>query len=133
VQYVQVWKADTQGICAALSQMDDHGNTSSEFVFTYRQLRRFVSGFSEIAWRASAQKKKTERPPSAECTALQYASLRNVSFSAELSAKSQASTYLTDFIYGVATKGCFGPDALHTFPSMAFISAAAAQRSGSTH
>ena len=126
VQYVQVWKADTQGICAALSQMDDHGNTSSEFVFTFVRppIEKFVSGFSEIAWRASAQKKKTERPPNAECTALQYASLRNVSFSAELSAKSQASSYLTDFIYGVATKGCFGWDALHTFPSMAFISAA---------
>ena len=125
VQYVQIWKADTQGICAALAQMHDHGNTSSDYVFTFVRppIEKFVSGFSEIAWRASVQRSNLNRPTSAECIALQHA-LGNVTFSAELTAKSQAQTFLADFIRGVATTECFGPDALHTYPSTAFMSAA---------
>jgi len=120
VKYVQVWKANTQGICEVLRQMDDHGNTSSEFFFTFVRppIEKFVSGFSEIAWRA------TVKPVRVTLKYLSSAGCRNVSFRAELSAKSQANTFLADFIYGVATKECFGSDAFHAFPSMAFISAA---------
>ena len=51
--YVQNYKGNTQGICANMKALDDGHPTTRTFTFTFARepLARFISGYSEAAWR----------------------------------------------------------------------------------
>ena len=61
--YVQIYKVNTNGICANLMKMSDGSATNRVFGFTFvrEPLGRFSSGFSEISWRTARDGKKGDK------------------------------------------------------------------------
>ena len=120
VQYVQVWKANTQGLCRWLTAIDDNSTTSSIYTFTFVRSpsSKVVSGFSELAYRAAVKARlETVVVP-------RYTGGCNRTFNALFSPASQARIVVDDLVNGRLTQECYGYDRLHLFPSTSFILAA---------
>jgi len=121
VRYLQVWKDNTQGICANLLRLGDGSTPQTDvtpytFTFVREPLSHYVSGFSEKASRAAARRDATSMP----CA---------MAFHPGMTPQAQASAFLEDTLFGrIYSCRPRQPDDLHVFPQATFVSQAMQQR-----